>query len=101
MHSFVNFYLRSKRRAGIARVVEGSRVSCSEGSRLKQQVFMMVGNTAEERCQNARAHSGYEKGDFPVSDKLPNEVPSLPLSPELTPDKRISIANEIREFLHR
>jgi dTDP-4-amino-4,6-dideoxygalactose transaminase len=61
---------------------------------------MMADNAAEERGQNARKYSGYKKGDFAVSEKLPNEVPSLPLSPELTPDKGIYIANKTREFLH-
>lgn len=34
--------------------------------------------------QNAYAHLGYTKGDFPVTEKLANELLSLPMFPELT-----------------
>jgi dTDP-4-amino-4,6-dideoxygalactose transaminase len=61
---------------------------------------MMADNAAEERGQNARKHLGYKKGDLAVSEELPNEVPSLPLFPELTPDRGIYIANRTRELPH-
>ena len=46
----------------------------------------------------AYAHLGYEKGDFPVAEKLANEILSLPIYPELTEDKIEYVCEKIKVF---
>ena len=41
---------------------------------------------------------GYQKGDFPVSEQLSQEVLSLPIYPELTPDQLQYIVDTIKAF---
>jgi len=48
--------------------------------------------------QNACVDLGYEKGDFPVSERLAEEVLSLPMYPELTFDQQREIVERIQQF---
>lgn len=41
---------------------------------------------------------GYQKGDFPVSEQLSQEVLSLPIFPELTPDQLQYVVETIKAF---
>jgi dTDP-4-amino-4,6-dideoxygalactose transaminase len=41
---------------------------------------------------------GYHKGDFPVSEQLSQEVLSLPIYPELTPDQLQYVVDRIQSF---
>jgi dTDP-4-amino-4,6-dideoxygalactose transaminase len=41
---------------------------------------------------------GYQKGDFPVSEQLSQEVLSLPIYPELTPDQLQYVVDTIKTF---
>ncbi|GJL70590.1 MAG: glutamine--scyllo-inositol aminotransferase [Nitrospirales bacterium] len=41
---------------------------------------------------------GYHKGDFPVSEQLSQEVLSLPIYPELTPDQLQYVVDTIKSF---
>lgn len=41
---------------------------------------------------------GYQKGDFPVSEQLSQEVLSLPIYPELTPDQLQYVVDAIKAF---
>jgi dTDP-4-amino-4,6-dideoxygalactose transaminase len=41
---------------------------------------------------------GYRKGDFPVSEKLSEQVLSLPMHTELTEEQLYTITSAIREF---
>jgi len=41
---------------------------------------------------------GYQKGDFPVSEQLSQEVLSLPIYPELTPDQLQYVVETIKGF---
>lgn len=47
--------------------------------------------------QRAYNHLGYSHGDFPVSERLSNEVLSLPMGPELTVAQQERVAEEVRE----
>jgi dTDP-4-amino-4,6-dideoxygalactose transaminase len=49
--------------------------------------------------QNACVGLGYEEGDFPVSERLAEEVLSLPMYPELTYGQQQEIVESIRAFL--
>ncbi len=44
---------------------------------------------------------GYHKGDFPVSEQLSQEVLSLPIYPELTPDQLQYVVDTIKAFFDK
>jgi UDP-2-acetamido-2-deoxy-ribo-hexuluronate aminotransferase len=48
--------------------------------------------------QEAYRYLGYKKGDFPVTEKLTNEVISLPMHSELNTEQQEYIVRAIREF---
>lgn len=48
--------------------------------------------------QEVYKNLGYKKGDFPVSEKLSDEVLSLPIYPELTDEQQKYIVEKIGEF---
>ena len=48
--------------------------------------------------QEAYRYLGYQKGDFPVSEKLSEQVLSLPMHTELTEEQLNYIVSAIREF---
>jgi len=47
------------------------------------------------------AYLGYEKGDFPESERAANEVVSLPVYPELTDSQRDEVISAVRAFYGR
>ena len=49
--------------------------------------------------QKAYRHLGYSKGDFPVAEKLAEQLISLPLYPELTEDQITYVVDCIREYV--
>lgn len=46
--------------------------------------------------QEALAYLGYKKGDFPISEKVGNEIMSLPMSPFLTTEQQDFVVNTIK-----
>lgn len=48
--------------------------------------------------QPAYKNLGHNKGDFPVAEKLANEILSLPLYPEMTEEQINYVSNKIKEF---
>lgn len=50
--------------------------------------------------QPAYKSLGYKKGDFPVAEKLANEILSLPMYPELTESEIKYICKKIADFYH-
>jgi len=46
----------------------------------------------------AYAHLGYKKGEFPVAEKLANEILSLPMYPELTEEQIDYVCEKIKAF---
>jgi dTDP-4-amino-4,6-dideoxygalactose transaminase len=51
--------------------------------------------------QDVYKNLGYKKGDFPISEKLSDEVLSLPIYPELTVTQQDYIVDKIVEFYKR
>ena len=49
--------------------------------------------------QGAFAHLGYRKGDFPEAEKAADEILSLPLYPEITPEQQETVAAALRRAL--
>jgi dTDP-4-amino-4,6-dideoxygalactose transaminase len=49
--------------------------------------------------QKAYEHLGYSKGDFPVSERLSDEVLSLPMGPELTREQQERVVEEVMSSL--
>ena len=50
--------------------------------------------------QPAFQHLGYQKGDFPVSEKLGSECLSLPLFPEMTDDEVRTVCDAVHRFFN-
>jgi len=46
----------------------------------------------------AYAHLGYQKGDFPVAERLAEEILSLPMYPELTEEQIAYVGEKIKAF---
>ena len=49
--------------------------------------------------QPAYHYLGYRKGDFPVAEKIADEILSLPMFPELQEDQIIFVAEQVKRFL--
>ncbi len=63
-----------------------------------QQIPSMIYYPLGLHLQKAYLDLGYRKGDFPVTEKLSNEVLSLPMHSELTPEQSEFITQKINEF---
>jgi len=50
-------------------------------------------------CQPAFRYLGYHAGDFPVAERLAQEVISLPMYPHLQEDQQDEVEEEIRQFV--
>jgi dTDP-4-amino-4,6-dideoxygalactose transaminase len=51
--------------------------------------------------QNAMSNLGGKKGDFPVTEKVVDQILSLPLYPELTDEAIQIVASSIRDFYNQ
>jgi len=51
--------------------------------------------------QECFAHLGYNKGDFPVSERAVGRVCALPIFPELTPDEQDYVVQAVKDFVSR
>jgi dTDP-4-amino-4,6-dideoxygalactose transaminase len=49
--------------------------------------------------QQAFMHLGYKLGDFPISEKLADEVLSIPIYAELTADQIAYVSDSLREIM--
>jgi len=49
--------------------------------------------------QKAYSHLGYKEGDFPVSERLANEIVSLPMYPTLTDVQQSRVCRAVRQIL--
>ena len=49
--------------------------------------------------QSAFAYLGYKKGDFPVSEKLSDEMLAIPLFPEITREEQNYVIAAVMEAL--
>ena len=50
--------------------------------------------------QKACAHLGYQKGDFPVAERVSEEIVSLPMFPQLTSEQLEYVVEEVHNFIH-
>lgn len=48
--------------------------------------------------QRAYETSGYQKGDFPITEQVAAEIVSLPMFPQLTEDQQIRVVDQLRRF---
>lgn len=78
-----------------------------EGKRDELQKFLqskgipsMIYYPLPLHMQEAYHFLGYRKGDFPVSEKLSQQVLSLPMHTELTEEQLIFITSAIREYFN-
>jgi dTDP-4-amino-4,6-dideoxygalactose transaminase len=51
--------------------------------------------------QDAFAYLNYKKGDFPVTEKVMDEIISPPMFPELTEEQIKYVVEKVKEFLYR
>jgi dTDP-4-amino-4,6-dideoxygalactose transaminase len=49
--------------------------------------------------QKAYQHLGYNKGDFPVTERVAAEIVSLPMFPQLQPNQQLEVVNKVKEFV--
>ena len=49
--------------------------------------------------QKAYGHLGYKEGDFPVSERLAQEIVSLPMFPNLTDGQQSRVCKAVRQIL--
>jgi dTDP-4-amino-4,6-dideoxygalactose transaminase len=50
--------------------------------------------------QKAYEHLGYHLGDFPVTERIAQEIVSLPMFPQLSPSQQDEVVNKTAEFLN-
>ena len=51
--------------------------------------------------QKCFAYLGHKKGDFPVSEKIANEILALPIYPEITEEEVDFVCETIKKFYSR
>jgi len=49
--------------------------------------------------QKAYQHLGYKNGDFPVTERVAEEIVSLPMFPQLQQSQQMDVANKVLEFV--
>ncbi|MGB0047321.1 MAG: DegT/DnrJ/EryC1/StrS family aminotransferase, partial [Terriglobales bacterium] len=49
--------------------------------------------------QKAYETLGYKAGDFPVTERVADEIVSLPMYPQLKAGQQARVAGEVQEFL--
>jgi dTDP-4-amino-4,6-dideoxygalactose transaminase len=49
--------------------------------------------------QKAYAHMGFRNGQFPVSEKLANEIVSLPMYPQLAAERQVEVVEQVLAFV--
>lgn len=80
------FVIRTPRRDDLKKHLESRQIGCAAHYPVPLHL------------QKAYASLGHKPGDFPVAEKVANEVLSLPIYPELTDAQIQRVAGAIREF---
>lgn len=66
---------------------------------LKEQgIVTLIHYPVPNHLQKALDYLGYNKGDFPVTEQLADEILSLPIYPEMTDEQVAFVAHTIRKF---
>jgi len=50
--------------------------------------------------QKAYAHIGYKNGDFPVTERIAEQIVSLPMFPQLRHEQQIAVAEKVTAFVN-
>jgi dTDP-4-amino-4,6-dideoxygalactose transaminase len=85
-HTYHQYVIRASRRDNLQKFLASKGVT----TRVYYPISLHL--------QPCFAYLGYNKGDFPVSEKLSEEVLALPMFPEITGDEQERVANGIAEF---
>jgi dTDP-4-amino-4,6-dideoxygalactose transaminase len=85
-HVYHLYVIRAPRRDDLAKHLEANGISTG----LHYPIPLHM--------QAAFKQLGYKAGDFPVTEKAANEILSLPMYPELTPEMIKYVAQNIRAF---
>jgi dTDP-4-amino-4,6-dideoxygalactose transaminase len=64
----------------------------------KYSIPTLIHYPIPNHLQKGYEYLGYKKGDFPVTEKLCDEVLSLPIYPEMTDEQVLFVADKINEF---
>lgn len=79
-------------------VIETDRRNDLQKYLLKIDIPTIIHYPIPVHLQNAFAHLCYKKGDFPITEKLADEILSLPIFPEMTMDQVEYVCGKIRDF---
>jgi dTDP-4-amino-4,6-dideoxygalactose transaminase len=85
-HTYHQYVIRASRRDELHKFMSGHGIS----TRVYYPLALHL--------QPCFAYLGYKKGDFPVAEKLTEEVLALPMFPELTPGEQERVADAMAEF---
>ena len=65
----------------------------------KKEIGVLIHYPIPLHLQEAYRDLGYQKGDFPISEKICNEVLSLPMYPHLTKEHIEYVCHSLKELL--
>lgn len=88
---YYRYVIRSKRRDDLIKYIRAklnSRTSC----------LLSINYPVPLPYFEVFSHLGYEKGDFPVAEKISKEVLSLPLSEELKESDILKVCGVVKDF---
>jgi dTDP-4-amino-4,6-dideoxygalactose transaminase len=85
-HSYYMYVIRTEKRDELREFLEKNEISC--------QIHYPI----PLHLQPAYKHLNYKEGDFPITEKVANEILSIPLYPELTEEQQNYIISKIKEF---
>ncbi|HLC56889.1 MAG TPA: DegT/DnrJ/EryC1/StrS family aminotransferase [Candidatus Nanoarchaeia archaeon] len=86
-HVYYVYTIRVKNRDGLQKYLKENKIS--------SQIYYPI----PLHLQPAYSHLGYKKGDFPVTEKVCDEILSLPLFPELTKEEIEYISEKVNSFI--
>ncbi len=85
-HVYYMYVIRTKKRDELMKYLKENGISCG------------IHYPIPLHLQPAYKNLGYNKGSFPVSEMLSDEIVSIPVYPELTEDKQVYIVDKITNF---
>lgn len=86
-HVYYVYTIRVKNRDGLQKYLKENKIA--------SQIYYPV----PLHLQPAYSSLGYKKGDFPITEKVCDEIISLPLFPELTKEEIEYISEKVNSFI--